>query len=228
MQAWDDAPVANSGPSKLDPITDAFKAVENPVKTKQFAEAARLVGGLYGILFASSTKLSGILSADLDAHISELLDYFERNPHAVPKDKISEDLLPVLAVEIELCGGKETVKEGGTATSTWGLIWLLRILSFLQLFLAYLAKPMEFNSPRAACKAAYTATLGNHHSFIVSSLVKVAMSMVPSSRDYFSLQFGFKSEADGVRECMDCSAEMARVIKELQAWVKANVGDGLV
>lgn len=217
---------SSSGPSKLIPITAAFKLIdERNIKTKSFAEASKLVGGLYQILFSSSSKLSGTLQADLDAHVAELVAYFDRNPHAIPSDKIKEEMLPVLFAEIEICGGKDVVKRGGTATSTWGLIWLLRILSFLQLFLAHLSKPFEFNSPRAAAKSAYGDTLGKHHSFIVSSLVKVAMNMVPSSRDYFGLQFGFPSEAEGVKECIDCSTEMARVIKVLDDWITANVGD---
>lgn len=129
------------------------------------------------------------------------------------------------SLEIELCGGKDVVKKGGTATSTWGLIWLLRILRFIQTFLSHLSRPLEFTSPRAACKDAYSSTLAKHHSFVVSSLVKVALNLVPGSRDYMSLQFGFPNEVEGIKECRECARELERVIKELEKWVRVNVGD---
>ncbi|KAI9001797.1 glycolipid transfer protein domain-containing protein [Hyaloraphidium curvatum] len=198
---------------------------ERSIKSQELADAAKLVGHLYDVLFASSSKLSSTLSADLNAHIDELLDYTDRNPHNLPADKRGELMLPVLEAEIALCGGKEAVAEGGTATSTWGLIWLLRILSFLQTFLGHLSKPLEFNSPRAACKSAYSATLGKHHSFVVGSLVKVAMTMVPGSREYICLQFGFPNEVQALKESAECSAEMSRVISFLKIWVNKNVGD---
>lgn len=87
-----------SGPSKLAPVTDAFKAIdERNVNSRTLADASKLVGELYSILFAASTKLSGILQADLDAHISELVDYNNQNCHGIPPEKIREELLPLLA-----------------------------------------------------------------------------------------------------------------------------------
>ncbi|KXS14455.1 hypothetical protein M427DRAFT_57634 [Gonapodya prolifera JEL478] len=211
----------------LQAVAIAFEAL-NPehLELKATADAIGKVAPLYTIFF-STGKLTDILTNDLIAHKNELLDPTEKNQHKLAAEDIEHgQLFPTLLKEIEACGGKDTVKKGGTATATWGGIWSTRILRFVANFMLNLRDASRFPTPPASAKAAYKDSIGKFHGFAVSMIVSTAMSLVPGSRDDLIKKFGGNDEA--LAKLDRAFTAIDKVTTVLEKWLQANVDAKIV
>ncbi|KAH8826803.1 glycolipid transfer protein domain-containing protein [Flagelloscypha sp. PMI_526] len=155
------APYLDSVRSFADvPVTDAG------VDTVTFLEAAKGLVGLFDIL--GSTAFAAV-KADLNGNITKLETRY--NAH---KEKGT-------TIELLIKDEQATEKK---KTTTEGLVWLLRGLSFTAQGLSK-AQGDKDKEIAAAFTESYEGTLKKFHNFVVKGVFAVAMKACPYRKDFY-------------------------------------------
>uniref|UniRef100_A0A0G4HPA5 Glycolipid transfer protein domain-containing protein n=1 Tax=Chromera velia CCMP2878 TaxID=1169474 RepID=A0A0G4HPA5_9ALVE len=172
---------------KLDTTEAAFRACINDqseIDCMKFAAAARSVGELYDDIFYG--VVAGQLKKDIDSSATTVEKAFLARP-----DK--ETLAALMAFEMETLG-RDKVR-ADKKTGTIGILWAKRAVQFVSTYLGLLIDKPEQTSGACASET-YEKVLKPYHSWMVSGVVSMALSMAPSREQIFE-KFGLGPDAAG-------------------------------
>jgi len=153
------------------------------------------------------------LKHDITSHIHEIRELAARNPDTT-------FLVELIEVEIKNLGdpAHKVLRSGPSATH--GLLWLLRTLKFIDVFMAHLATD-TVKSPTDLARDAYTQVLRPFHGMMIAGIVRAVMGFVPS-RDKLRTLFGFSDDDAARSQLAGTEATMRPSIDRLMAWIQSR------
>lgn len=182
-----------------------------------FAAACDGLAPLYSMLFPSGF-VADRLKADLTDHVAEL-----RNAVAGMGIAASTPVTAVIEEEVARLGGPRNAALAEGPSATHGVLWLCRTVHFVSAFCHLLSDRGRMGtSTNDLAREAYTAALRPYHGFLVSGIVRAAMSFVPT-RDELRVKFGYgDSEALAMEDLAATAAVTDAVAQGMLAWLQAR------
>lgn len=205
----------------LGPVVAAWQplsalAMEH-IPADAFAAACEGLAPLYSILFPAGF-VADRLKTDLTDHIAEL-----RGAVATMGIAPNTAVTAVIEEEVARMGGPRNGALAEGPSATHGVLWLCRTAHFVSAFCRLLSDRGRMGtSPNDLAREAYTAALRPYHGFLVSGIVRAAMSFVPS-REALRAKFGYGTSDELAMEDLAATAAVTDAVAQgMLAWLQAR------